>query len=62
VTAKLIDDCFALDKDRIPHVEALTILKSRIGPVVEIEETSLAEAGSLPRASNYLAAANPCAR
>jgi molybdopterin molybdotransferase len=52
MTAKLIDDCFALDKDRIPHVEALTILKSRIGPVVEIEETSLAEA-----AGRYLARA-----
>jgi molybdopterin molybdotransferase len=44
MTAKLIDDCFVLDKDRIPHAEALAILKSRIGPVVEIEETSLAEA------------------
>ena len=50
MTAKLIDDCFILDRDRIPHAEALAILKSRMGPVVEIEETILAEA-----AGRYLA-------
>jgi molybdopterin molybdotransferase len=45
MTAKLIDDCFVLDKDRLPHREALAILKSRIGPVVGVERVPLAEAG-----------------
>jgi len=44
MTAKLIDDCFVLDKDRLPHQEALAILKSRVRPVVEAEEVSLSEA------------------
>ena len=44
MTAKLIDDCFVLDKDRLPHLEALAILKSRVHPVVGVEETPLAEA------------------
>ena len=43
MTAKLIDDCFVLDKDRLPHLEALAILKSRVHPVVGVEETPLAE-------------------
>lgn len=42
--AKLIDDCFFLDKDRLPHREALEILKSRVRPVTEIETVPLAEA------------------
>lgn len=42
--AKLIDDCFVLDKDRIPHHEALEILKSRVQPVTGTESVSLAEA------------------
>ena len=45
MTAKLIDDCFVLDRDRLPHREALAILKSRIGPVVEVERVPLVEAG-----------------
>jgi molybdopterin molybdotransferase len=44
MTAKLIDDCFVLDKDRLPHEEAIAILKSRVRPVVGIEEVPLAEA------------------
>jgi molybdopterin molybdotransferase len=44
MTARLRDDCFVLDKDRLPHDEALAILKSRIGPVVETEKIRLAEA------------------
>lgn len=44
MTAKLIDDCFVLDKDRLPHHEALAILKSRVRPVVEAEEVPLAGA------------------
>lgn len=42
MTAKLIDDCFVLDKDRLPHNEAIAILKSRVGPVVGIERVKLA--------------------
>ncbi|HSD92682.1 MAG TPA: gephyrin-like molybdotransferase Glp [Methyloceanibacter sp.] len=40
---KLIDDCFVLDKDRLPHHEALAILRSRVHPVAEIESVPLAE-------------------
>ena len=44
MTAKLNDDCFVLDKDRIAHHEALAILRSRVHPAVESEEVQLAEA------------------
>jgi len=44
MTAKLINDCFVLDKDRIPHGEALAILKERVGPVTGIENVRIAEA------------------
>ena len=44
MTAKLNDDCFVLDKDRIAHHEALAILRSRVHPAVESEEVPLAEA------------------
>lgn len=45
MTAKLVDDCFVLDKDRLPHGEALDILKSRVRPVVAIEDVPLPGAG-----------------
>jgi hypothetical protein len=35
MTMKLADDCFFHDKDRMPHYEALAVLKSRVRPVVE---------------------------
>lgn len=44
MTAKLIDDCFVLDSDRLPHGEALAILKSRVAPVVGVEDVPLDEA------------------
>ncbi len=44
MTANLIDDCFFLDKDRLPHHEALAVLKSRVRPVVGIEQVRLCEA------------------
>jgi molybdopterin molybdotransferase len=44
MTAKLSDDCFVLDKDRLPHGEALAILKSRVSPVAGIETVALREA------------------
>ena len=52
MTLKLADDCFVLDKDRLPHGEALAILKSRVRPVVEMEEVTLDNA-----AGRYLAEA-----
>jgi molybdopterin molybdotransferase len=42
--AKLNDDCFVLDKDRITHLEALAILKSRVSTAVESEDVPLAKA------------------
>jgi molybdopterin molybdotransferase len=44
MTAKLVDDCFVLDKDRLPHQEALSILRSRVHPVVGTEKVPLANA------------------
>ena len=44
MTFKLINDCFVLDKDRLPHHEALSILKSRVRPVVAAEKVPLADA------------------
>jgi molybdopterin molybdotransferase len=42
--SKLIDDCFILDKDRLPHQEAIGILKARVHPVTGTEQVALAEA------------------
>ena len=44
MTAKLVDDCFVLDKDRLPHEEAIGILKGRIHPVTGTEQVPLAVA------------------
>ncbi|MDX2317349.1 MAG: molybdopterin molybdotransferase MoeA [Hyphomicrobiaceae bacterium] len=44
MTPKLIDDCFVLDKDRLPHHEALSILRSRVRSMVGTRPVSLAEA------------------
>lgn len=44
MTAKLTDDCFVLDKDRLPHREAIAILTSRVCPVVSVEDVPLADA------------------
>ncbi|HEY6921667.1 MAG TPA: molybdopterin molybdenumtransferase MoeA, partial [Methyloceanibacter sp.] len=44
MTLKLDDDCFVLDKDRLPHHEALAILKAGVRPVVGVEDVPLAEA------------------
>ena len=41
---RLLDDCFATDKTRLRHDEALALLKSRLGPVVNAETVPLAEA------------------
>ncbi|HVQ10295.1 MAG TPA: molybdopterin molybdotransferase MoeA, partial [Methyloceanibacter sp.] len=44
MTAKLNDDCFVLDKDRLPHPEAIAILKARVRPVVGVEQVQAAVA------------------
>ena len=41
MTMKLADDCFFHDKDRMPHDEALAILKSRVRPVVDVESIDM---------------------
>ena len=41
MTMKLADDCFFHDKDRMPHDEALAVLKSRVRPVVDVESIDL---------------------
>ena len=51
MTAKLLDDCFVLDKDRLPHRDALAILKARVRPVVGVEDVALRAASG-----RYLAA------
>jgi molybdopterin molybdotransferase len=43
---KLEDDCFVSDKDRLPHAEAIAILKARVTPVVGEEEVPLDRAHS----------------
>ena len=40
---KLLDDCFAHDKKRMRHDEALRILKQRVGPVASTETVTLDE-------------------
>jgi molybdopterin molybdotransferase len=42
--AKLLDDCFLHDRDRLLHKEALAILKERVRPIVETETVRLADA------------------
>ncbi|MFZ1106406.1 MAG: molybdopterin molybdenumtransferase MoeA, partial [Hyphomicrobiaceae bacterium] len=44
MTNKLSDDCFAHDKKRLRHGEALAILKQRVVPVAGRETVPLAEA------------------
>jgi molybdopterin molybdotransferase len=44
MTSKLLDDCFAHDRKRLRHGEALAILKRRIVPVATREAVPLAEA------------------
>lgn len=44
MTAKLLDDCFLHDKDRLTHAEALAILTSRLRPVAGLETVPLFQA------------------
>src|SRR2546430_17149874 len=38
---KLLDDCFAHDRKRLRHAEALAILQERVRPVVGVERVAL---------------------
>ena len=53
--AKLLDDCFLHDKDRLLHAEALAILKERVRPIVEMENVRLADALGRIAAATILA-------
>jgi molybdopterin molybdotransferase len=53
---KLIDDCFAHDKKRLRHDEALAILKGRIAPVAVKETVPLVEAAGRVLAEPAVAA------
>ena len=44
MTKRLADDCFFHDKDRMPHDEALAVLRSRVRPVVDVESIDLHKA------------------
>src|SRR5690348_11149108 len=44
LTNKLLDDCFAHDKKRLRHAEALAILKARVRPVAGVERVPLTDA------------------
>ena len=52
---KLAADCFFHDKDRMPHDEALTVLKSRVRPVVDVESIDLRMAQGRYLAESILA-------
>src|SRR5436190_4840873 len=41
---KLLDDCFAHDRKRLRHAEALAILQERVRPVVGVERVALSDA------------------
>jgi molybdopterin molybdotransferase len=52
---KLADDCFFHDKDRMPHDEALAVLKSRVRPIVDVESIDLHKAKGRYLAESVLA-------
>lgn len=54
---KLLDDCFLHDKKRMPHAEAIALLRERLSPVTDIAPVALADAGgrvlALPARAHY---------
>ncbi len=48
---KLLDDCFLHDKKRMPHSEAIALLRERLSPVADVRSVALAEAGGRVLAS-----------
>ena len=53
--AQLSDDCFAFGAPLMPASDALALLRSRLGPVVEPETVPLAEAGGRVLAADVVA-------
>src|SRR5205085_5925855 len=53
---KLLDDCFAHDKKRLRHAEALAILRERVRPVVGVERVALVESAGRILATAAVAA------
>lgn len=58
MTNALLDDCFAHPGRRLSHVEALAILKERVGPVAGLEKVSLDDAAGRTLATSEVAPAN----
>ena len=42
---KLLDDCFLHDMKRMPHAEAIALLRERLSPITDVEDVVLADAG-----------------
>ncbi len=55
MTNKLLDDCFAHDKKRLRHGEALSLLKQRVNPVAGLERVPLTETAGRILAENAVA-------
>jgi molybdopterin molybdotransferase len=56
-TARLLNDCFANDGERLSHGEALAILRKRIRQVTDVETTAIAQASGRICAEDLLAPA-----
>jgi molybdopterin molybdotransferase len=52
----LLDDCFAHDRKRLRHEEALAILRQRVGPIAGKERVTLAESAGRILAATAVAA------
>ncbi len=53
--AKLLDDCFLHDRDRLKHAEALEILRERVQPVTASERVALDDAAGRILAQDVIA-------
>ncbi len=56
--ARLIDDCFLHDKDRLTHDEALEILRSRMAAIVGLEQVAIGDASGRIAAETITAPRN----
>lgn len=57
-TRKLLDDCFLHDKDRLPHEEAITLLRERLSPIAQSQITDLQSSNGMILASDVIASRN----
>ncbi len=58
MTRKLRDDCFLHDSERLTHAEAISILRERMSPVVEIEQVAIDETPGRILAEDVIAPRN----